>query len=161
MFTFVLRFMCDGESVSNTTFKQKVMLEKNVVLVSTHVAACHVRSLMSYNVLSVRRSGVPQFCVLSKQVFREYITDMPTSRSTLSHGREVWVHRGMLQHVNGFIIRWWILLLLLLLLPPPQPPPLLLLIKVLLVKLIVIQQVKNFAFEGIWSFDTMFATTLS
>jgi len=96
--------MCDGESVSNVTFKQKQMLHKNVVLVSTHVTTCHVSSLMTYNALSVRRSGVPQFCVLSKQVFREYITDMSTSRRTLSHGLEVWVHRGMLQHVNGFII---------------------------------------------------------
>jgi len=97
--------MCDGKSVSDITFKQKLMLQKNVVLVSTHVTTCHVRPLMTYNALSVRRSGVPQFCVLSKQVFREYITGMPTTRRTLSHGREVWVHRGMLQNVNGFIIR--------------------------------------------------------
>jgi len=97
--------MCDGESVSNKTFKQKLMRQKNVVLVSTYVTTCHVRSLMTCNTPSVRRSGVPHLCVLSKQVFREYVTDMPTSRSTLSHGREVWVHRGMLQHVNGFIIR--------------------------------------------------------
>ena len=97
--------MCNGESVSDVTFKQKQMLQKNTVLFSTHVTTCHVRSLITYNALSVRRSGVPQFCVLSKQVFREYITDMPTSRSTSSHGREVWVHRGMLQHVNGIIIR--------------------------------------------------------
>ena len=94
--------MCDGESVSNMTFKQELMPQKNEVLVSIHVTTCHVRSLMTYNALSVMRSGVPQFCVLSKQVLREYVTDMPTSRSTLSHGREVRVHRGMMQHVNGF-----------------------------------------------------------
>lgn len=55
-------------------FKQKLMLHKSVVLVSTHATACHVRSRMPYNALSVTRSGVPQFCVLSKQVFRQYVT---------------------------------------------------------------------------------------
>jgi hypothetical protein len=94
LITFVYGF--DGESVSKMMFKQKLMLQENVVLVSTHATACHLRSRMTYNALSVRRSGVPQFCVLSKQVFREYVTDMPASRITLSHGQEVLVHRRML-----------------------------------------------------------------